>query len=334
MQTAIKPQAVGDLPLVGPDPHTPEWYAMRLYDPERKIGDLAAPVIFGASECAAVCGMSPYETPLHVYLRKRREIDPIEDNDAMRLGRKLEPVVIDEYRERTGYAVLAPRPTFIHYRHRFLSATPDGMVMPTTNSQQAVRAEDVFPLDAKTTTWRRAKDFGEEGSDELPEDYLLQAQQQMLVMGAALQDTAVLVDGRTLKVYRVQRNDDLAQIIVDAARELAERIVNGDPPEPNWTHAQTPELVRAMWGVDETKAIVLDEPIGLMWRNYRALGEEIKEREKEQQQIKARVLAAMQDAAIGRYPQDGFELVRKRVERGAYTVEATSFITLRERKIK
>lgn len=323
-----------NLPLVGPDPQTPEWFALRTYDPERTIAGQSAPVVFGASECAAVCGMSPYDTPLHIYLRKRREIDPIEDNDAMRLGRKLEPVVIDEYRERTGNAVLAPRPTFFHAEHRFLSATPDGTVLPRVDNQEVVQAESAYPLDAKTTTWRRANDFGDEFTDELPEDYLLQAQQQMLVMGAALQDTAVLVDGRTLKVYRVERNDDLAAIIVDAARELAERIVNGDPPEPNWTHSRTPELVRSMYGVDETKTILLDEPVALMWRNYTRLREEIKEREAEQEQIKARVLAVMQEAAIGKYPADGFELVRKRVERAAYAVEATSFITLRERKIK
>src|SRR4051812_1639091 len=70
-------------------PLSPAWYAAR------STG-------IGASEIAAAAGLSRYATPLEIYARKRGLMPEIEDNDAMRLGRKLEPVVKSEFCERTG----------------------------------------------------------------------------------------------------------------------------------------------------------------------------------------------------------------------------------------
>ena len=49
----------------------------------------------GGSELAAVLGLSPYETPYDVWLRKTGQSDPIEDNQYMKRGRILEPIIAD-----------------------------------------------------------------------------------------------------------------------------------------------------------------------------------------------------------------------------------------------
>lgn len=207
---------------VGPMPQTPEWTALRYFDPDRE-----RPVIFGASEAAAACGMSPYTTPLELFLLKRRELDPEEENDAMRLGKKLEPIVLDEYQLRTGRVLAVDLPMFLHADHAFMAATPDAMA-----------ESDTVAVDAKTSSFRRYnrsadvadEKFGEEGTDQMPSDYVLQAQQQIAVLGVDSVDFPVLFDGRTLRIYTVQRNDELINIVTSAERELAERIASDDPP--------------------------------------------------------------------------------------------------------
>lgn len=306
-------------PIPAAMPLTPEWFAIRKYNP-----DSDRPVIFGASIAAAVCGLSKWKTPLHIYRDYCGLAEPQEDSVAMRMGRKLEPVVISEYVERTGNKVDAPLPCFLSAEHLFLSATPDGMIIDDGGEWK-------FPMDAKTASFRVADEFGEEFTDSMPVEYLVQAQAQMLVMGCDMQETAVLLDGRTLRIYRVYRNEILQDAIIDAGAELAQRIVSSDPPEPTWTHPQTNSLVKVLYGIEESKTIFLSDETALFREQYNALGHQIKELEAQREELHSRILYVMEDAHIGKLP-GGKELVRSKVERKEYLSPATSYISLRERK--
>jgi predicted phage-related endonuclease len=244
----------------------------------------------------------------------------------MRLGRLMEPVVIAEYAHRMGVLVDSPCPSLRCAAHPFLGATPDGNVHPL--------GDDDFPLDAKTTTFRRAHEFGEEGTDELPHDIVMQAQQQMLVCGSERQDTAVLLDGRTLRVYTVRRHERLIEGLIAAAVELRDRIIAGEAPDPDWRHTGTPALVRTLYGVAEGRTIDLGQEAAEQWREYQRLGKEASAIDKERKWLKARVEHAIGDAAIARLPDGAAILTRKSVERKGYSVEPTSYIDLREKAVK
>lgn len=57
----------------------------------------------GGSDAAAALGMSPWKTQLELYLEKRGELmAPDIDSEAMLWGRVLEPVIRQQYAERTG----------------------------------------------------------------------------------------------------------------------------------------------------------------------------------------------------------------------------------------
>jgi len=294
----------------GPLALTPEWYEARKH-------------CIGASEAAAACGLSPYATPLDIYLRKRGEIAEVEDNDAMRLGRLLEPVVLSEYARRIDVAVIPNARLFISPTHQFIGATPDGF-----------RDDDGRPIDAKTTTHWTAKSWGEPGTDDIPADYVCQAQQQMFVVGAAVQDVAVLIDGRTLRIYTVHRNDRLIDGMLAKESELWERIVAGEPPEPDWSHSRTPDLVRQMYGVTEGATIPLSDETAKAWAEYERLGAAIRDMEKERAALQARVLHAMGDKAIGYLPDGERELARTIVAGSTFTVHRKESIRLTARKVK
>lgn len=83
----------------------------------------------GASESAAACGLSEWMSPLELWHRKRQHLPPIPDNRAMRLGRKLEPIIADEFELETGLKISHRSPGL--YRHdvlNYILATPDGII--------------------------------------------------------------------------------------------------------------------------------------------------------------------------------------------------------------
>lgn len=59
----------------------------------------------GGSDVAAVLGMSPWRSPMDVWLEKTGRSEPVEENDAMYWGKKLEALVADRYCEETGNEV-------------------------------------------------------------------------------------------------------------------------------------------------------------------------------------------------------------------------------------
>lgn len=288
---------------------TDEWYAAR------STG-------IGASEAAAACGRSQYETPLHVYARKVGELAETRDTEAMYWGRVLEPLVLTRFVEQAGLVVSqAPSPMFRSESNLFQLATPD-----------AILADGTL-VEIKTTNWRRAKQIGDEGSDAIPDEWLMQCQQQMAVVGAELVHVAVLIDGRNLWTGKVERNDTLIGRMTEIEGDLWGRVEARKPPEPQWEHGATNDLVRSMYGVREGKVIDLAEDVAGIWRLQKDLGASIKAMEKERESLRSRVLVAMGDAAVGCAP-DGTELVRIKVAGCSVAYDREPYVMLKEVKSK
>lgn len=277
---------------------------------------------FGASEAAAVAGLSQYETPLHVYLRKRGELPATEETKPMRRGKRWEPYVLDQFQEETGLEIAqAPCGLYRHDAVPFMLATPDAIL---ANGEL---------VDAKTTTFRQAAKFGAEGSDELPVEYVCQGQQQMAVVGAEVCHFAVMLDVWTLKIYRVERNDELIDGLIDAERELWDRIQAGDPPEPTWGHDRTADLVRRMNRFVSDRVIELAGDVAACWDEYERLGQIEREAKKARDEMKARVEFAMGEARAAILPGGTHMIRRNLTRREGYTVEPCEFIDTRKVKV-
>lgn len=321
------------IPVIGPASLSPEWFAIRRYDPGRPV-----PVILSASYAAATCGVSEWATPAHVYLWQTEPQDDVDD-DYRWFGRAIEPAIIGRYAETTGHVHVVdyPQPMWFHPGHRFLAATPDAMVMdPATtgwcgNDQFARDA--LFPIDAKSTGFRMAEKWGDEGTDEVPVDVLMQAQQQMLVMGADHQEVVQFqVEKRRIKVYPIERNEDLCDAIIEAAAELCQRIVNGDPPEPNWLHPRAREVNKALFGImADVRKAADDEFLAARAAYQQALVEE-KLAKEAKEAAKGKMEWLMGDAAavdLG----DGKEMIRKRISVAEHMVKASEYVRMYERKV-
>ena len=281
-------------------PHTKKWYDLRKFDPART----ERPGTIGASEIAVACGVSPYSTPLHLYLEKRGEMEKEfsdEQKERMAFGLKLEPVILEAYADRTKFTAESDLPMYFHPDHSWMAATPDGMAYGNSETGPA----RPHGLECKATSWRmfdasgESHDaFGEDGTDQVPLMYLMQTQQQMAVCGFDRVDMPVLFDGSKLRIYHIDRNETLIESMIAAGSDMARRIVDGNEPDADFGHPETKSALQALHGFDaDAEPVELDEDADMwVWqvKEMTAQENEIKRRKSE---LSNRILAALKGAA-------------------------------------
>jgi len=313
------------VPIEGPKEGDPMWLEGRHYEPGRQLW-------IGASDAAAACNRSNYRTSLDLYLAARRIREIQFDDDQtkrLRRGRRMQSVIVKEYSDELGVQCVENDRMFIHPTLPYMTATPDAIVL----------SEHRRLLETKATTQRMyAEDddskYGQEGTDLVPDDTLFQAQQQMAVMGVDQVDVAVMFGIFTLRVYPIQRNDDLIEAIAEAEKELCERIADGCPPEPNWTHPRTRELITSVNGLQANTVVQLGDEELQWWLRYKMLGEEISELEVQRDETRNRILSAMGSAELGRFPRGEKELRRLLVKESLYLESDVEEVRARVGQVK
>ena len=182
----------------------------------------------GASETAAVLGLSPWATAFTVWEQKMGKDTDIPEHLAY-FGHKLEPVVagwVEDFHPEIGKVMDAREDRLENgeacggYRSvecPWLTATPDYLVYVDG-------VEAWIPLEIKTTAraW-----------NEVPFQYQVQVQQQMGVLGAPYAYLAVLQNTNTPMLHRFEFDHDLWDHIVMITREFWEQhVVTETPPTP------------------------------------------------------------------------------------------------------
>lgn len=140
---------------------------------------------------------------------------PREENDMMALGQVLEPFFLEKYVRETGRKVEA---TIAIYRRPPLLVHPDAFIFPGGN-----------PLSIKSCGRAAFSKYKREG---LPEDYILQLQQEMLVLDQPWGAFAIGCrdDGRLLH-WDVNANPEIQARIEDKGEHFWMRVVEKSPPD-------------------------------------------------------------------------------------------------------
>lgn len=284
---------------VGPEAHSPEWYRLRVYDPSR----IGQEVVFGASEAAEACGASRYGTPLSLYLKKRQETSEDERSpeatERLLTGQKLEPVILDIYEEKRRCKVHRDWPTLISAEHPWMAATLDGL---------GEDGREKWVVESKNSGFRMfdasgedEDKYGEEGTDQVPMYIMFQCQHQMAVTGLERDEVPVLSNGNRVVVYFVERDDELISQIVDAQLELAERIMEGNPPDPDYSHTGTAKALEDLYGHNKgiTKVLSFDDL--RVWTRRQAIKEHIKFLETRERELTNQMRHLMEGAEFAEF---------------------------------
>lgn len=271
----------------------------------------------GASEVAAVMGLSPYGTALDVY-KSKHGVDTFFDPERAYVGHASEVLIsgwIEKFRPEL--CPILPAVMLRHPDYPWLHASLDRRV--------TVDGIEV-PVQMKSAHFYGVKDW-EEGTPILVQ---AQLQTELLVADKPFGFAAVFGGDMRCRLYRVERDDEFIRMMVDATREFwREHVVKGVPPAPS-TVAEFAE----MWPDD---ASVLEAPeIALEWIEKRSfLLATAKEAKAEADAIQKVIGEFMFDAKADTFTHQGQKLLTyKKQKREAYTVAETEFMVMRTYKPK
>ena len=170
----------------------------------------------GASEAAAIMGVCPYSTQYKVWMEKTGRAKAFEGNFATQRGSELEAKI------RSRYELISmedmPPATATHPKYDFLRASLDGL-----------RADNKLILELKAPG---AESHALAKSGKVPEHYMVQVQQQLLVTGADLCHYFSFSD-KDQSHALVEVEPDLkmqAKLIIEL--EKFWNLVKGDTPPP------------------------------------------------------------------------------------------------------
>src|SRR5690606_15812693 len=113
-----------------------------------------------------ILGLSQWGSPLTVYAEKVHGIFDDSETLPMMLGSALEPVIRKQYETHWGVETYKPEDDVVMHECGVLGAQVDWYAI-----EQGIKR----PVEAKTLSILKLAEWGEEGTDEVPRDYLLQA---------------------------------------------------------------------------------------------------------------------------------------------------------------
>jgi putative phage-type endonuclease len=284
----------------------------------------------GGSDCAVALGLSEWKTAYQLYLEKRGELAPedLSDREPVEWGVRLESAVRQKYADETGRAVALPEATVFHPKIPWLFCHPDGVVL-----------EDRRLVSVKTADSHTAHKWGEPGSSDVPQEYYLQAQHEMIVMSAVtgspwiVCDLPVLIGGNRWRLYEIGADEETQTMILSGLTEFMDGVAKSIPPAPDFNARTMRSLLRKLYPGTTGEVLIATES-QLAWRTVmEQAADKAKVYDTAAEVAKTALLFDMEDAAELRFP-DGKVLRRKIVERKAYTVEATKYVDARITKTK
>ena len=193
----------------------------------------------GGSDIGAIMGLSPWRSPLDVYLDKTDPLPPVdEQNEAMYWGATLEDVVAREYATRTGRRVQRVNAQLRHPDHHWMlgnidrAIVADGSRARLDGTGRLQGADGI--LECKTASAYKAADWaGLDGSDALPIYYTAQTMWYLAITGLPWCDVPALIGGQKYVVRRVERDDETIRAMIDQAEAFWRgHVLAGVPPEP------------------------------------------------------------------------------------------------------
>lgn len=229
-----------------------DWYAAR----RRGIG---------GSDAAVVLGVSPWKTPVRLYMEKRGETpeDDLASKQYVYWGIRLEDTIADEYARRTGREL--NRVSRIAWSTEFpwMCCNVDRTVKGTA-ARVILEIKNVGLFQYVNSEW------GDEGSNIVPPYYYSQAQHNCVVCKADQCDMPILIGGNEYRCYCIPRDDDFCRVLIAEERKFWEGVKNGVPPAPRNPDDALLLFPQAKEGL---RIDCNDETIVESWRRYNRASE-------------------------------------------------------------
>lgn len=163
----------------------------------------------GGSDAPAILGLDPWRSGLDIWRSKIEPTPPTDDEKFLfKIGHLLEPVIAGLYSDETQRDVFIPEPEIVqHLKFPELIGSPDRLA-PKDGRVVELKSEHQF-----------ADKFGDPGSDQVPDHYIVQCAHYMAVANLDRCDVAVLHGGFKFAIYQLRRDLDLEKSMIEQLRE-------------------------------------------------------------------------------------------------------------------
>ncbi|GIH69484.1 YqaJ viral recombinase family nuclease [Sphaerimonospora thailandensis] len=261
----VTPTGVLILPADAP---RPQWLAAR-----RKG--------IGGSDALAVLGLSQYGSRYQVWAEKSGLLREQDDSEVMAWGRKLEPVIAEEFEARTG-----------------IPTRTCGLMRNLERSWQLASVDrltaDGGILEIKTTSAYRASDWDD---DQVADAAEAQLQHYLAVTGLKHGYAAALIGGQRLEIRHVERDERLIKVLIDAETELWQMVQDGTAPALDGSDA-TARALAELYPHAAEREVELDAATVARLRASLGWAEEIKTLKGQRDAVKNETTALMGGANV------------------------------------
>ena len=240
----------------------------------------------GGSDVATLLGLSP-RTPYDLYLEKTDQVSSSEPSPAMVMGTFAESGIID-WAEQVLRTKLTIGGTLECPEEPYLECNLDAYVHGTNE-----------PVDAKLVGFGAGEyadldEWGDSGTDHIPDGYNVQLQAQMMVTCATKAYLAAFIAGRGPCMYVIPRNNVLCMVIIGVVRKFRDAVISRTPPPLS---QPSMDSIRRRIRQPGKTITVADELV----TDFIMANDARKAAEVQEAHCKATLLTAMEDAEAGQY---------------------------------
>lgn len=278
----------------------------------------------GASEAAALFGLSPWHSELSLWTEKR-DLDTGEraESEWMEIGNLMEPVVAELYQRRTSRALWSPNTSWAIARHRtfpWMFASVDRWII------DAAGKPGRGVLEMKNVGFGMSHEW----DDGPPLKYQIQIQMQLAVTGFQWGSLAGILGGNKFISVDVERNDDFIAELEELCGLFWERVQQGTMPTADGSDA-TARALKRLYPKDSGAAVHLDNESAKAWDTLADARRMKAAAEKTEKAVKNQLAKSFGDATFGVLPDKRLISYRTH-ERDGYAVDPTTYRQFKEEK--
>lgn len=216
-----------------PAPGTPEWLS-----------------VISASKIPSILGISRYKSQFALWHEMAGNVDPEPmDEERAAWGHCAEQSIAEMWKwHHPGWKLNAKRTLDDGTRTMEIAYTDDALPFPNlaTLDRRAIRSNRHPMHIVECKTARDLDDWGRPGEENsVPADYFSQVIWQMGISGIHQATIGVLVFGSGPEFHEVEWDESMFRMMVDAAKEWHESLIDGTPPPLDDT-LSTYETVRGI----------------------------------------------------------------------------------------
>ena len=207
----------------------------------------------GSHDTSAIAGDNPWSSPIQIYMNKLGLVEDNKPNEAMLWGLRTQAINLAEFAERMGVDLEGER--FIrHKKLKWFGGTPDATIKGKKEG-----------VDAKLTRYLNPREWGEEMTDQVPRHILWQCHHFLTLMNYNVWYVSVLFGGQEQRVYRVERDWELSDIIIEMDGDFwREHVEKQNPPEIDASPSAKAYLDRTYKDHGDEIRLATDDELGLL----------------------------------------------------------------------